>query len=304
MTDEKTLALKGSVINGVDAGGEMSILIDEGYDEVSESCPEGAEVAIVDRSGQYVRGTCVTQSVSTALGLLSGAIDKYEFFERKSGVAALAGWLKHALASPVIWDIDIRLNQGSYWTATFKFECRFATAATVISDVHVLTDAQADPGLSAELKLGGQKIVSALLGALAIYGVKSFGFHLGLVLAKSCVGGALGYTSVDAELGGAGGRCDGSIAFQDSSVASAKTKATQLLAAARGSLVLTCLMSSGAANKVITVAGVMFTSQSTSMSGDRTRYAETTMNYRVSNSLGTPLTLAGTNPIITIADAE
>jgi hypothetical protein len=303
MADEKTLTLKGSVINGVDQGGEMNATIEEGYDEVSESCPEGVEVSIVDRNAQYVRGSVTTQSVTTAIALLTGTLGTYEFFERKSGFAAATGWIKHVLNNPVIWDIEISMQQGSYWTATFKFECRFATASAVISDVHVITDSQADPTLSDELELGGQRFVTTVLGALAIYGMKSFQFHIALTLTKSCAGAAMGYSSVDSELGGAGGKCDGSIVFQDSSIATAKMKAAQLLLAARASLVLTCAMSAGAANKVITVAGVMFTTQSTRMSGDRTKYAETTMNYRVSNSLATPLTIAGANKIITLADA-
>lgn len=303
MADEKTLALKGSVINGVDAGGEMSIALDEGYDEITESCPEGLEISVLDRHAQYVRGVVVTQSVTTAIDLLTGTLGTYVFYERKSGVAAATGWLQHTLNNPVIYDIDIRLNQGGYWTATFKFECRFATAATVIADVHVITDSQADPGLSEDLELGGQRFVTVALGALSIYGAKSFSFHLGLVLTKSCAGAALGYTNVDAELGGAGGGADGSLVFQDSGVATAKVKSTQVLAAARASLVVTCAMSAGAANKVITVAGVVFTTASTSMVGDRSKYAEVAMNYRVSNSLATQLTVAGANKIITIADA-
>jgi NAD+--asparagine ADP-ribosyltransferase len=86
-------------------------------------------------------------------------------------------------------------------------------------------------------------------------------------------------------------------------VASSKIKSSQLLEAARASLVLTCKQSGGAANKVVTIAGVIFATASTQMSGDMARYAEMTANYRVSNSIALPLTLAGTNKIITIADA-
>ncbi|MCE5184930.1 MAG: hypothetical protein LLF76_02250 [Planctomycetaceae bacterium] len=303
MADEKTLGLMGSVINGVDQGGEMSIAIDEGYDEIAESSVEGTEVAVVDRGAQYVRGVCATQSWMTVISLLAGTIGTYVFYERKSGAAAATGWLKHTLTSPVIWDVEFNWNQGSYGTATFKFECRFATAATVISDVHSLMDSQAGPTLSDELELGGYRIDSAALGVLAIYGVSAFRFHLGLKLAKSSVGAALGYTSVDAELGAAGGRADGSLTFQDSSVATTVGKEAQLLTAARASLVLSGKMASGAENKKVTVAGVMFTTCSRRMVGNRQQYAETTANYIISNSLATPLTIAGANKIIVMEDA-
>jgi hypothetical protein len=301
MAYEKTAGLFGNIINGVDEGGPMSIALDEGYDELVESGPDGSEVAIVDRESQFVRGTVTTQDWDTVIALLSGTLGTYVFYERKSGVAAATGYIKHTITAPVIWDVSFNWQKGQCGTVTFKFECRFVTAADVISTVHAITDSQAAPS-DILPDHGGYRVVTALHGALAIYALNSFSFHIGLKLAKACNDGWKGYGSVDAELIG-GTTPDGSLSCQDSSVASSKIKSSQLLEAARASLVLTCKQSGGAANKVVTIAGVIFATASTQMSGDMARYAEMTANYRVSNSIALPLTLAGTNKIITIADA-
>jgi hypothetical protein len=107
---------------------------------------------------------------------------------------------------------------------------------------------------------------------------------------------------VDAEAEG-GMDCSGSLSFEDMTITSAKLKAVDLLLAARGPLVLTLKQAGGAVNKVVTIAGVIFTGGPDTMSNSGDGYSSQSLSFTVSNDATTQLTLAGANKIITIADA-
>jgi len=75
-----------------------------------------------------------------------------------------------------------------------------------------------------------------------------------------------------------------------------------LLAAARGNLVITVAQGSAAADKVITIAGVIFGSAGGNQNVSAS-FTDHSLNYMVTNDAGTPLTLSGTDKILAIADA-
>ncbi|MEA3366667.1 MAG: hypothetical protein U9R68_00985, partial [Planctomycetota bacterium] len=78
------------------------------------------------------------------------------------------------------------------------------------------------------------------------------------------------------------------------------TKAQQLLASDPLPLVLTLAQGGGAANKIVTVANVMFTGIREAMTNGP--FFGYTLDYIVANSSASPLSLDGDNKIITIAD--
>lgn len=296
--NERVGIIQAMAINGVDAGGAMSARITAGYDVILESEPDGLEVPISDRSCQFVRGTISSQDWTEAVNLLTGVVGTYIFYERKSGEAAATGHIKHTITNPVIHNMRIDISQGGYGTVTFDFECKAADPAKTIADMWAMTDDQAAPTYVSAAR-GGWRVSTTLLGALAIYHVTAFSFSLKLNLVKACNDADVGYTCVDARLDGA--RPTGSITFQDSSIATAKIKAQQLLVAARATLVVTITQSGGVAAKTITILGVCFDSGG-SNSAANTPFTDYTMPFRVTNDTTTQLTLAGTNKIIAIAN--
>jgi len=297
--NERVGVIQAVAINGVDAGGAMSARIQAGYDEILESEPDGLEVPISDRSVQFVRGTVVTQDWTHAVDLLTGTVGTYVFSERKSGVVAATGYIKHTITNPVIHNVRLALTKGGYGTLTFDFECRAADETKTIADMWGMLDDQAAPTYISAAR-GGYRISTTVHGAVGIYHVTAFSFALKLDLVKDCNDADVAYTCVDARLDGA--RPTGSITFQDSSIAAAKLKAQDLVLAARGTLVLTVTQSGGATAKTITILGVAFDSLG-SNAGSNVKFSDYTMPFRVTNDTGTQLTLAGANKIIAIADA-
>jgi len=283
-------------INGVDAGGGMSASIKSGYDNVIRSSPDGLQVPMKDKECQFVRGSVVTQDWVEAINLLTGAVSTYVFYERKSGVAEATGFIKHTITNPVIHKMNLRFQQGGYATASFDFECRFASETATLANAWAMTDTQNVPTYITAAR-GGYRITSALHGALAIHAVTSFDFSLNLPLVKACNDSDIGYTCVDARVDGL--TADGSINFQDSGITSTQLLAQQLLVAARASLVVTVVQSQGATAKVITIAGVDFNSIGSDPSADK-MFTEYSAAFEVSNNTTTQLTLAGSNKIIAI----
>jgi hypothetical protein len=87
-TVNKRVGLPQAVtINGVDAGGAMVARIQEGYDNILRSAPDGLQVPVKDKEAEYVRGEIVTQDWVEAVNLLTGTVGTFVFYERKSGVA-------------------------------------------------------------------------------------------------------------------------------------------------------------------------------------------------------------------------
>ena len=289
---------QATVINGVDAGGVMTARIDEGYEPVIRSAPDGLEVPMIDREAQYVRGSITTQDWTHVMDLLTGTVGTYVFSERKSGVAVGTGFIKHTITNPVIHRVALRIVKGQYAGITFDFECRAADETKGIADMHGVEDSQAAPTYIAAAR-GAYRITTAVHGDQSIFHTTAFVFTIQMPLVKACNDADVGYTCVDARLSGL--TATGSITFQDATIAAAKLLVQTLLVAARATLVLTAVQGSGATSKTITIAGVIFTpgSANSNVNADFTEY---TLNLEVSNDETTQLTLAGANKILVIAN--
>jgi len=291
---------QATVINGVSVGGATTVRISAGFENIIRSSPDGLQLPTVDRDCQYVRGTVVIEDWPDAVGLITGTVGTMVFYERKSGVVAATGYTKHTITAPVIHNIRLALTKGGNAILTFDFECRFASETATINDVWVPTDSQAAPTYLPAAR-GGWRIVSALFNsATSIYHLMSFSFNLTIPVIKECNDSDVGYTAVDA-LPEVGMSATGSLGFQDAAIAADQLLVNTLLVASRASLVITARQSGGAADKVITLANVQFGAGDVSGAG-RTPDAFT-LNFEIANDPSVPLTLAGDNKIITIADA-
>jgi len=291
---------QAAVINGVDSGGLMTARIDEGYENVIRSAPDGLEVPMLDREVQYCRGSITTQDWPLVMDLLTGVVGTYVFYERKSGTAVETGFIEHTITLPVIHRCALRIVKGQYGGITFDFECRAEDDTKGIADMHALADAQAAPTYIPAAR-GAYRISTAVHGAQSIYHVTAFDLTITLPLVKACNDADVGYTCVDARLSGL--TATGSLTFQDATIATSALVAQTLLVAARAALVLTATQGGGVAAKTITIAGVIFTpgSANSDVNADFTEY---TLSFEVSNDTTTQLTLAGDNKILTIADVE
>ena len=290
---------QATVINGVSLGGTVTIAIQEGHDNKVSASPDGFQVPVVDKTDQFVRGKITVQDWPDAIDLLTGTVGTLVFYERKSGVAEATGYIKHTITNPVVHTIAGSINKGSYATVSADFECRAALETDTIAVMHAITDSQAAPTAIAPA-LGGWRVVSTVYGGtLNLHHVTGFNFSITLPLIKDSNDGDLAYGAVDALLDGI--QASGSLNLQDSGVANSESTTQQLLLAAIGNLVITVKQASGATNKVITIARALFLNDSGS--SDRSGYASHSLPFEVTNNISLPLTLAGTNKIITIADA-
>lgn len=287
------------VINGVDAGGTMTAMIQFGYENILRSSPDGLEVALQDKEIEFVRGTIVSQDWIQAIELLTGTLGTLVFYESKSGVAAATGYIKHTITNPVIHSFALSFDKGGYATVAYSFECRAADEAKGITDMHAVTDDQAAPTYIAAAR-GGWRIVTAAHAAASIYHLLSFNFGIAMNIAKACNDADIGYTCVDAEIDNMA--CGGSISFQDAAIATSIMTVQSLVTAARGTLVITVRQGQGATSKVITIAGVEFSTGSSDSDVNRP-FSQYPVNFNVSNNTTTQLTLEGANKIITIEDA-
>jgi len=288
------------VINGVDAGGAMTAIIEQGYDSIIKTGPDGLEAQIEDREAVYTRGQIISQDFVHIVELLTGAVGTYVFYERKSGVAAETGYIKHTITNPVIHRVALSARKAQYATITADFECMAADPTMTFGDMWAPLDSQAAPSYISAAR-GGYRIASAVLGALNIYHLTSFDFTLALTLVKECNDADVGYTCVDARPDGL--TAEGSLNFQDSAVATGPPvllTCQSLLAAARGDLVVTLNSSQGGAAKAITVAGVVFRTVRRT-SDANTPFADHVANFGVCNDPALPLTLAGANKILAVA---
>jgi len=285
-------------INGIDAGGVMTAVINAGYDNIMRSSPDGLQVPLKDKEIQFVRGTIVTQDWVHAVELLTGAVGTYVFYERKSGVAPATGYVQHTITNPVISRAAISFAKGGYATVSFDFECKAADEAKTIADMWALLDSQAAPTYVSAAR-GGYRIKTTVFDStINIYHVTAFDFALTLPLVKACNDADIGYTCVDARLDGL--TAGGSISFQDAAITGAILICQQLIAAAKGTLVITAAQAQAEADKTITIAGVDFNNISNS-SDANAPFTEYTAGFDVANDPTTQLTLDDTNKIITIA---
>lgn len=296
--NKRTKKIYSTVLNGIDAGGPMSCALQYGWDNVIRSSPDGLSVPVRDREIQFVRGSYTTQDWILAVSILTGTVGTFVFYERKSGVAEATGYVKHTINNPVVHSFRINISKGVYAGVTFNFECRPADETEGIAEMWVKLDAQAAPTYIAAAR-GGWRVKTAVHGAISIYHTTAFSFGITMQLIKACNDGDVGYTCVDAEIDNM--VCDGSITIEDSEVdgVSAALKAEELVLASAANLVVTLTQSGGAADKVITIANVEFDGGNRSQDASAVFNTET-LNYEVANDPDTPLTLEGTNKIITI----
>jgi len=292
-------------INGIDAGGSMTARIISGFEQKNQSAPDGLEVPVKDKEIQYVRGSVTTQDWVHAVELLTGTLGTLVFYERKSGVAAATGYIKHTITAPVIHRMRLSINKKQYATVSLDFECRAADETAGITDMHTTEDEQAAPAYVSAAR-GGVRIISATHGTgetlLSILHSTAFEFSIALPLVKESNDADVGYTCVDARLDGL--ICEGKTSFQDGGVKAETTQllVQQLIVAAAGPLVLTVRQSQAATDKVITIANVDFDNvySDSDVNSDFTGYSG---DFDIANVAGTPVELDGTNKIITIEDA-
>ena len=285
-------------INAVTAGGSMQIRIEQGYDGIYRSDPDGLEVPMLDREIQFCRGRVVSQDWAQAIALLEGTLGTLVFYERKSGVAAATGYVQHTITNPVIHRIAFSFRKGGYAPVTYDFECLAADETKGFADMWVPLDDQAAPTYVAAAR-GGYRIASASHGgSIDILHVMGFDFALALQLVKECNDSDVGYTSVDARLDGL--RANGSISYQDSTISAATMVGQKLLAAARGDLVLSAVQGAGGAAKTITIGGVVFNTGPRTANSSKPPFTEEAMDFEVGNDTTTQLTLSGANKIIAI----
>jgi len=290
------------VINGVDAGGAMTAALNAGFDNIMRSSPDGLQVPVKDKEAQYVRGTVTTQSWTEAINILIGEVGTYVFYERKSGVAAASGYIKHTITNPVISRLTINQAKGGYMTISFDFECKAADETSTILDMWALLDEQAAPADYISAARGGWRVVTTTHGSEDIYHLMSFNFSLTLPLVKACNDADIGYTCIDARLDGL--MAAGSLSFQDATITATTLEllCQKLLVAAKADLVITLKQSQGATNKVITIANVDFNNVSSDSNVD-SPFTGYTATFDVANDPDTPLTLEGVggeNKIIAI----
>ena len=291
-------------VNGVDAGGLMSARIQAGYDEIVRTAPDGlAGPPISDRLAQYVRGTITTQDWIEAINLLTGSLGTKVFYERKSGVAAATGYLKHTITNPVIHRIALGFRKGGYATCAYDFECKAGDPTKTIADMWTPLDGQAAPAHITAAR-GGYRLASiGLMSAPTInpYHCTALDLSISLNLVKESNEDDVGYTCVDARLEGM--PVTGSITFQGSNVVSGGLVAQNLIMAARQSLGFKVVQSGGAARKEATIAGVQFTGFEKT-SDANAPFSEFRCDFELCNSVGTPLTLDGANKILTLQDED
>ncbi len=289
------------VINGVDAGGAMTAVIDSGYDSILRTPPDGLAVPVVDREVQFVRGSIMSQDWTHLVDLLTGAAGTLVFYERKSAVAAATGYILHTITAPVIHNARLSMNQKGHMTVQFDFECRAADVEKTILDMWTMTDSQAAPTYVTAAR-GGWRVETCVHGAVSVYHVTAFDFAITMQLLKACNDADVGYTAVDAREDGM--RAAGSLSFEDASIKTVtfELKAQELLLAAAASLAITVTQAQGATSKVITIARTIFGTAGAN-SNVQSDYSGYRANFEVTNDPAAPLKLGESPEIITIADA-
>jgi hypothetical protein len=289
---------QATVINSVQCGGTVTIVVEQGHENIMRSSPDGiGGPPIIDREAQFCRGVITIQDWIEAVNLLTGTVGTLVFYERKSGTAAATGYTKHTFTNPVIHAIALRINKAGYATVAASFECKAADETKTIADMHAMDDSQSAPTYIPAAR-GAYRVTSAAHGDIDIYHVMTLGLTIALKLVKACNDADVAYTCVDAIVDGMS--VNGSISFQDSEITSAKLKVQQLLLASAADLVLELVQSAGAAAKTLTIANVIFNSDSenSDVNADFTEYS---LNYEVTNDADTPITLDGANKIVSIA---
>ncbi len=285
-------------INAQTAGGTLTAVIDSGYDNIMRTPPDGLALPVLDRTVEFVRGSIVSQDWTLLVNLLTGAATTLVFYERKSGVAAAAGYVKHTITNPVIHNARLTMNQRGYMTVAFEFECMAADVNKGILDMWGMTDSLAAPTYVTAAR-GGWQVETCMHGALPVYHVTAFDFAITMELVKACNDADIGYTAVDPREDKI--RAAGSLGFEDAAIKTItfELKAQELLLAAAASLVITVRQALGAVDKVITIARTIFGTAGAN-SNAQSDYSNFRANFEVTNDPSTPLKLGESPEIITI----
>ena len=281
MVNKRVYGPQAVVINGVDAGGAMTAVIDSGYDSILRTPPDGLAVPVVDREVQFVRGSIMSQDWTLLVNLLTGAATTLVFYERKSGVAAGAGYIEHTITNPVIHNARLSMNQKGYMTVAFDFECMAADETKGILDMWAMLDGQAAPTYVTAAR-GGWRVETCVHGGVSVYHVTAFDFAITMELLKACNDADVAYTAVDGREDGM--RTAGSLSFEDAEITSAKLKCQDLALAAAASLVITVTQSAGATSKVITIVRTIFGTAGAN-SNAQSDYSGYRANFEVTNKI-------------------
>lgn len=298
---------QAAVINGIDAGGLMNASIIQGYDTELSSSPDGlGGPALRDYEAEVTRGSLVTQDLVHLVDLATGTVSTKVFYTRKSGVGPDTGYVKNTIVNPVIHRIALTVTKKQYATIGVNFECKAEDETKGMADEWTKTDEQAAPAYVSAIR-GGYRIKSAVftpdddsISDINIYHMQALSLLIDLMLHATYDDGDVGFTCVDVDE--EGGTYNGSITFQDAGIASLQSTAQQVIAAGRGTLAVTLAMSGGATDKVLTIAGV--DPKQYTEDNQPGKFSEYTLNFDLSNSTDTPLSLDGTNKLITIEDAS
>jgi len=302
--NKRTGRLYANVINGVDAGGIMTAALQEGYDNVMQSSPDGLTLPIVDREIQVCRGSIVSQDWVEFVNLLTGTVGTCAFSERNRDVAAATGYTDHVITNPVIHRAVLSFVKGQYATVAYNFECKAADETKGFTDMHTATDGQPAPDYVSAAR-GGYRVETIKHdpsggSEIQFYHVSAFQFSLILPLIRRCNDADVGYTLVEAETDGM--IAAGSVTFEDNSETGTALLYQQLLGQAHKNLELQLTQGQGATDKVVTIANVLFNDARPALGAGNPVNA-VTANFVLNNVAGTPLTLDGANKIITIANA-
>lgn len=288
---------QAATFNGIALGALSTMRIQAGHDQVVQTHPDGLQIPIADRFTQFIRGNTVVQDWSQFISLLTGTIGSFVFYERKSGVAEASGYMKHTLNNPVVHRAGITIVHRGYGSCNADFECQFADPEYTHGDVWVPTDSQAAPTYLPATR--SVEITAGTHGPTSIYHITRFDFNIAFKLMKASHDGDFGYTAVDRIYGGIAP--SGTIVFQDASITTAKLKIQDLLNNSRAALTLTVRNAAGATAKTLTINGVHFTAPGEHAGDAQTTEPDTfSLPFVVTNDASTPLTLSGTNKIVTI----
>lgn len=300
--NRRTRKILSTTFNGVDAGGAMSGRFEAGYDMVLRSAPDGlGGPPLSDLYVEYVRGDLATQDFSQFLSLLTAAASSYVCYERKDGVAPASGYIKHTLTNPVAHTARLSISKDGYAVGSCVFECRPADESKGFADMWQITDEQSKPTYLAAAR-GGYRIAACSFAPplpadpIPVYHLTGVELSIALQLIRESNDADVGYTCCDVD--DEGGTYDGTVEFQDSSVAGGQLMAQQLISAGRGTLSLTLRSSGGAADKTVEIAGVRFVRADRSAAQGITSQ---TLSFEIVNDPTTPLSLTGDNKIITIS---
>ncbi len=298
-TNKRAAIPQAMVINGVDAGGLMQASINEGYENILQSSPDGLTLPVKDREIEYCRGSVATQDWVEFVNLLTGTVGTYAFSQRKSGTVAATGYIDHVITNPVIHRANLRVTKGGYAAVGFDFECKAADETKGFADMHAVTDSQPAPDYVSAAR-GGYRVTATAHGLTSINHLLEFNFTLMLPLAIACNDSDVGYTTVDAREDGMA--ADGYIVFEDMTVSDSNLLSQNLLSADAADLELTITQGQGATAKTVTLANVSFDTVDLNADASAvTGFSTCRANFSLENDPDTPLTISGDNKIITIA---